>query len=133
MICHRAFYDFVEDNSFFMSGQQTGDLVENSQNLGAILCFDFHDVIAVKLQNIPLFNIRFSKVFLTFKKSNNAHGHTAHQQVLLEQKHGLIVHTSLQRDSLLETISDIWDQRRFVKCPAEFLKIQRVHLEMPFF
>ena len=115
-----------------MSGQQTGDLIENGKNLRTVLRLDLHHIVPVKLQNISLFQIRLSKVPASFQKCHKAHGHATHQHVLFEQQHGFVVETSVQRLLFLETGADILYQRLFFQCPAKLLKIHRIHLDVPF-
>ena len=115
-----------------MPGEKAGNLVKNRQHLGAVLRLNLHNVVPIQCQNVPFFQISLAKVLPPFQERNNAHGHSTHQHILLEQEHGLIVKRSLQRLLLIKASSDISDHRFFAQCPAEFLKVQGIHFHLPF-
>ena len=96
------------------------------------MCLNLHYIVPVQCQNVPLFQIGLAKILPAFQERNNAHGHSAHQHILLEQEHGLIVERPLQRLPLFKAGLDIGHHGLFPQRPAEFLKVQGVHFHLPF-
>ena len=97
-----------------MSGQQTGNLVKNGKNLGAILCLDLHDIIAVKLKDVSFFKVSPAEIFSSLQKSDYAHWHASYQKILFEDKHCFFVNTALKRNFFYETILNICNERFFI-------------------
>ena len=122
----------VKYHPLLMAGKQPRNLIVNRQDLGTVLGFDFHNIIAIKLQNVPFFRICLAKILMAFQKSNDAHGHTTHQHILLEQQHGLIVKAPFQWLPFFKAGTNVCDQRSLVERPAELLEIQRIHFYVPF-
>ena len=121
----------IENNALFVPRKKPRNLVKYGQHLGTILCTDLHDIVPIKLQNIPLFLIGFSEVLMSFQKGNHTHWHAADQQILPPQKHRFVVQASFERLPLIKAGTDIAYQRLFLQSPAKFLEVQRIHLDMP--
>ena len=127
------FSNFFKNNPLFMPGQESRNLVKQSQNFAPVAGLYLHYVITIEVQYIALNLVRFFKTFCILNKSKNALGHSSHKHILLEQEHRFIMEGALKRFFFLKALFYVIGERFVPHCPAEFFKIKGIHPKMPLF
>ena len=92
----------------------------------------FDNILPVKGQNIPFYHISLFKP-LCIQIGLNSLGHSAHNNILAEQGHGLAMKRLSHRQVFIETHLYYSKKRIFSHCPKKLLEVQREHFDVPFF
>ena len=116
-----------------MLWQKPGNLIKYGNDLASVSGIYLHDIASVKLQDIPFFLIRASKIFMIFQKKHHALRHASYQDILFKYEHCLVVEGSFQFFPRREAWLDIVNKSLLSQCPGKFFKIKRIHFQMSLF